>query len=118
MATIDSGSVAMAASSIITCTGAMFLVTRELLASLHVHSTIEIQRQINTQLFLICLISEFNGRLLIHTYVGLGLTNVISMMKYFIFRLSHNLPVVFSATNTRHFILSCQPTCVYECICK
>ena len=51
MATIDSGSVAMAASSIITCTGAMFRVTRELLASLHVQSTIEIQGQIiNEQL--------------------------------------------------------------------
>ena len=39
MATIDSGSVAIAASSMITCTGAIFRVTRELLASLHVHST-------------------------------------------------------------------------------
>lgn len=39
MATMDSGSVAMAASSIITWTGAMFCVTRELLASLQVHNT-------------------------------------------------------------------------------
>ena len=43
----------------------------------------------------------------------MDLTDITSMVKYFIFCLPHDLPVVFSATSTRHFLLLSQPVYVH-----